>query len=253
MIRDWLIQLGLEEHIFAFEQHEIDLDAIPYLTAEDLIELGLSEAQRATFRQTQSDVKRCGDRGGASTSEGWIARATVLCASIANATYLSTVVDAEDLAEVQQTFDNICVSCAKMWSGRVVSHLHPKSVALFGRFDSEEDYAENAIYAGLDLIQQTERIARGIKESLKIKVSIATGPAALKDLPAQYHPHLLAGETANLAAGLHEIADPNALTISEATKDLVDCLFEATPRGLHEMAGFARPIPSWRIERGKEA
>lgn len=249
MIRDWLIQLGLEEHIFAFEHHEIDFAAIPHLTSDDLAELGLSPAQQAIFRRNQRITRRA--TTGASASEGRIDRATVLCASIANATHLSTVMDAEDLAELQQGFDNMCAACAGMWGGRVVSHLHPKSVSLFGRLNSPDEYAENAVYAGLDLIQQAGAIVSGAKKPVSVKVSIATGPVALKDLPSQYHPHLVAGGTASLAAGLHEIADPDVLTISEATKELVDCLFEASPRGLHEMLGFAEPVPSWRIERGR--
>jgi len=40
---------------------------------------------------------------------------------------------------------------------------------------------------------------------------------------------------------------PNTIIVSEATRNLLGGLFELEPMGNHELKGFARPVPVWRI------
>ena len=57
----------------------------------------------------------------------------------------------------------------------------------------------------------------------------------------------IVGETPNLAARLQTLAEPNAVVISEATCRLLGGSFDYQSLGEHELKGFAKPIPVWRV------
>ncbi len=248
MLRQFLAKIELSEHLQAFEDNDIDLDVLPDLTSEDLAEIGLTNVERDRLRSAinaDPGLRRRAMPARDPASQ----RASVLCASIANATYLSTVLDAEYLAEAHQTFENLFISCMSMWGGKVASRLHTMNVATFGYQDAEIHSAEHAVYAGLDLIQQTKRAGCCAAEPFCIKVSISTGRLAVRGTTRQYYPNLIAGEAPSLAKGLHEIADPHALIISDRTKDLVGDLFAPAANGRQELIGFPHPVPSWSIRQ----
>ena len=53
--------------------------------------------------------------------------------------------------------------------------------------------------------------------------------------------------TPNLAARLQALAAPDTILISETTHNLLGGLFELEQTGVHELKGFARPVPAWRV------
>ena len=57
----------------------------------------------------------------------------------------------------------------------------------------------------------------------------------------------IVGETPNLAARLQALAAPDTILVSEATQNLLGGLFELEHTGDHELKGFARPVPAWRV------
>jgi hypothetical protein len=52
-----------------------------------------------------------------------------------------------------------------------------------------------------------------------------------------------------LAARLQSIAQPNCVVISAETRDLLHGGFECEYLGTHQLKGFAKPVPAWRLAR----
>jgi predicted ATPase len=57
------------------------------------------------------------------------------------------------------------------------------------------------------------------------------------------------GDTPNLAARLQELAEPDSVVISQATRRLVGGLFELDDLGPQRLKGFAEPLGAWRVAR----
>jgi tetratricopeptide (TPR) repeat protein len=57
----------------------------------------------------------------------------------------------------------------------------------------------------------------------------------------------IVGETPNLAARLQVLAAPDTIIVSETTRVLLGGLFELEHTGTHELKGFPRPVPAWRV------
>ena len=102
----WLRSLGLERYEPAFRENEIDWEALPKLTAEDLKDLGivlgghrrrLLDAITALGSAKEPPVPA---RGPAATGEAERRQLTVMFCDLVGSTPLSTRFDPEDLREI---------------------------------------------------------------------------------------------------------------------------------------------------------
>ena len=86
-------------------------------------------------------------------------------------------------------------------------------------------------------------------EPIQARIGVATGLVVVGEVigtgPAQER--TIVGDTPNLAARLQALAAPNTIIVSEATRNLLGGLFELEPMGNHELKGFARTVPVWRV------
>ena len=85
--------------------------------------------------------------------------------------------------------------------------------------------------------------------ALQARIGIATGLVVVGEIvgTGTAQERTIVGETPNLAARLQALAAPDTILISEATQNLLGGLFELEPTGEHELKGFARPVPAWRV------
>ena len=117
----------------------------------------------------------------------------------------------------------------------------------FGYPQAHEDDAERAVRAGLELIEAVSALKT--RASLQTRLGIATGLVVVGEIVGigTAQERAIVGETPNLAARLQTLAAPDTILIGEATKKLLGGLFELETTGEHELKGFARPIPAWRV------
>ena len=83
----------------------------------------------------------------------------------------------------------------------------------------------------------------------RTRVGIATGVVVVGDIVGSgaAREESIVGETPNLAARLQTLAEANAVLISESTCRLLGGSFDYQSLGEHELKGFAKPIPVWRV------
>ena len=84
---------------------------------------------------------------------------------------------------------------------------------------------------------------------LRTRVGIATGVVVVGEIigAGAAQERSIVGETPNLASRLQALARPDTIMISQTTQRLVGGLFEVEPAGTHELKGFLRPLPVWRV------
>jgi len=253
-VATWLRCLGLERYEAAFRENEIDWEALPKLTAEDLKDLGvvLGSHRRRLLEAIvglQKDVGPVPETVvAASTAER--RQLTVMFCDLVGSTALSAHLDPEDLREVIAAYHRSVAGVVAQFDGFVAKYMGDGVLVYFGYPSAHEDDAERAVRAGLGIIETIGRLDVKLAE-LQARVGIATGLVVVGDLIGEgsAQEQSVVDETPNLAARLQVLAEPAAVVIAASTRRLVGDLFEYRDLGAVEVKGIAGPVPAWQVLR----
>src|SRR5262245_7176651 len=153
--------------------------------------------------------------------------------------------DPEDLREVISAYQNRAAETVHRFDGFVARYMGDGVLVYFGYPRAQEDDAERAVRAGLELIEAVTRLES--HAFLQTRVGIATGMVVVGDLigSGSAQERSIVGETPNLAARLQGLADPNTVVIAESTRKLLRNLFELKDLGPRNLKGIAGPARAW--------
>ena len=261
----WLQGLGLGKYARAFEDNEIDFEALPHLTESMLERIGLPIGPRAKLlaaiaglaSSPASDPEN--QREERATAESAVQRRqaerrqiTVMFCDLVESTSLARRLDPEDLRSVMQAYQRACGAVIERYEGHVAQYLGDGIMAYFGWPAAHEDAAERAVRAGLEVVEAVKAIEG--PESLAARVGISTGIVVISEtefgdpsIPAG-----AVGETPHIAARLQTLAAPNSVVIAEATNRLVSSRFEQEALGPQILKGVVEPIRAFRVRRVRE-
>ena len=156
----WLRGLGLERYVSAFRDNEIDWDALPKLSAEDLKDLGvvlgghrrrLLDAIAALGATAPATSVTAATRL-APTADAERRQLTVMFCDLVGSTALSTRHDPEDLRELIGDYHRAVADTVGRFDGFVAKYMGDGVLVYFGYPRAHEDDAERAVRAGLGLI-----------------------------------------------------------------------------------------------------
>src|SRR6202030_116526 len=131
------------------------------------------------------------------------------------------------------------------FGGFVAKYMGDGVLIYFGYPQADEDDAERAVRAGLELIAAVGDLKT--HAPLQTRVGMATGLVVVGDLigSGSAQEQAVVGKTPNLAARLQGIAEPNSVVIAESTRKLVGNLFEIEDLGAKDLKGIAGPVRAW--------
>jgi class 3 adenylate cyclase len=255
----WLQGLGLERYVPAFRDNEIDWDALPKLSEEDLKDLGvvlgghrrrLLDAIAALGAAAPAASVTAAPRDAPAPAEAERRQLTVMFCDLVGSTALSARLDPEDLREIIAAYHRAVAEVVAEFDGFVAKYMGDGVLVYFGYPKAHEDDAERAVRAGLGLIEAINRLDVKSVE-LQARVGIATGLVVVGDLIGEgsAQEQSVVGETPNLAARLQALAEPGAVVIAAGTRRLVGDLFEYRGLGAVEVKGIAAPVPAWQVLR----
>jgi class 3 adenylate cyclase/tetratricopeptide (TPR) repeat protein len=173
---------------------------------------------------------------------------TVLFCDLVGSTALGGRLDLEDLRDVLSAYQRRATEIVEAAGGRIARYEGDGVLAYFGYPVANEDDAERAVNAGLELAQSINQ-GSNVPEKLNVRVGIATGVVVVGDLMLSSvadNPPIV-GDTPNLAARLQGLAEPNAVVVAASTQRLVGNLFEYRNLDLHNLNGFAQPVQAWEV------
>ena len=161
---------------------------------------------------------------------------------------LAERLDPEDLRDLLAEYQREATKIVEGTGGLIARYLGDGILAYFGYPVAHEDDAEQAVIAGLELVETVGKLGPA-HNRLRVRIGIATGVVIVGELvkSAQSDQPTIVGETPNLAARLQSIAEPNTLVIDEHTHRLTGRLFEYTELGMQELKGFTKPLCAWRV------
>lgn len=257
----WLRGLGLECYGQAFRENAINEASLPKLTAEDLRDSGVTavghrrillDAIAALRAEIPRDIaERPVEREFSciKTSGAERRQLTVMFADLVGSTALSARLDPEELREIIGAYHRLCAEVITSSGGFVAKYLGDGVLAYFGYPRAREEDAEQAVRAGLTMIDALAKLDMGHATTLRVRIGVATGLVVVGDLLGEGAAleEAVIGETPNLAARLQGIAEPNTVVIADSTRRLLGGLFDYCDLGPLAIAGIDHPVRVWRV------
>jgi class 3 adenylate cyclase/tetratricopeptide (TPR) repeat protein len=168
---------------------------------------------------------------------------SVLFADLVGFTPFAEERDAEDVRETLTRYFELARQVIERYGGAVEKFIGDAVMAVWGAPVAQEDDAERAVRAGLDLVDAV----RTLGPAIQARAGVLTGEAAVT-LGATDQ-GLVAGDLVNTAARLQSVAAPGTVLVGEATQRAAQraIVFEAV--GTPELKGKTAPVPAWRAIR----
>ncbi|HTB01849.1 MAG TPA: adenylate/guanylate cyclase domain-containing protein [Bradyrhizobium sp.] len=254
-LRDWLRGHGLEQYADTFEANDIDLDILAELSEHDLEQLGVSLGNRRRLLKAIAGgaaapaPSRPPTSGTSESSDAERRQVTVLFADMVGSTALSGKVDPELLGGLIRRYQDAAAGAIGRYGGFVAKFMGDGVLAYFGFPRAFEDAAERAIRAAISIVAEASEIELPDGTRVQTRIGIATGLVVVGEIigTGTARERTIVGETPNLAARLQALAGPDTIIVSEATRNLLGGLFELEHTGEHDLKGFSRPVPAWRV------
>jgi class 3 adenylate cyclase/tetratricopeptide (TPR) repeat protein len=255
-IAEWLASLDLGEYAQRFAENAIDLSVIRDLTENDLKELGVLLGHRRKMLRAIAELQAEAASKPQTAAEPGRDRAerrqlTVMFCDLVGSTALSARLDPEDMRQVMALFHHRIAEVIGGYQGIVARYMGDGVLAYFGYPQAHEDDAEQAVRAGLALVEAVANLQTDAEAPLQVRVGIATGVTVVGDLIGEggSQEQAVVGDTPNLAARLQVLAEPGTVVISASTRRLTGGQFEYRDRGPVALKGWAEPVPAWQVLR----
>src|SRR6516225_3237921 len=261
-VGSWLRGLGLERYEAAFRENEIDGTVLSTLTADDLKDLGIGIVGHrrklldaivalradANTKLPLPDPLPTIDRSPKDAAER--RHLTVMICDLVGSTALSARLDPEDMRAVIDAYHAACARIMRSYDGFLAEFRGDGILAYFGYPFAHEDDAERTVRAGLDIIGAVGRLETRAGEPLAVRIGIASGLVVVGDLRREgaLRERAVVGETPNLAARLHALAEPGSIVVAASTRRLLGDLFRLRDLGRHEVKGITEPVGAWTVE-----
>ena len=177
----------------------------------------------------------------ASTSERRLV--SVLFADLVGFTTLSESRDSEDVRELLTRYFDSARTTIERYGGTVEKFIGDAVMAVWGTPVAQEDDAERAVRAALDLVAAVPEL----DPALQARAGVLTGKAAVT-VGAEGQ-GMVAGDLVNTASRIQSAAEPGSVLAGDATKRASEAAIAYESAGEHALKGKAEQVPLWRALR----
>ena len=173
---------------------------------------------------------------------------SILFADLVGFTARSDGSDPERVREFLAEYFELARQTIERYGGSVEKFIGDAVMAVWGTPVAQEDDAERAVRAGLDLVDAVRRLGRSsADESLTLRVGVLTGEAAVA--VGAVGQGMVAGDLVNTASRLQAVAPPGSVLVGETTYRAANRAITFEAAGDQVLKGKAAPVPAWRALR----
>src|SRR5436190_1386079 len=169
---------------------------------------------------------------------------SVLFADLVGFTPASEDRDPEETRELLSRYFDLARTIVERYGGVVEKFIGDAVMAVWGTPVAQEDDAERAVRAALDVVGAVSELGVG----LDARASVLTGEAAV-ELEAVGQ-GMVAGDLVNTASRIQSLAAPGAVLVGETTRRASEAAIAYEDAGLHEVKGRSEPVQMYRALRG---
>jgi class 3 adenylate cyclase/tetratricopeptide (TPR) repeat protein len=168
---------------------------------------------------------------------------SILFADLVGFTTFSEGRDSEDVRETLSRYFDLARQVVGRYGGTIEKFIGDAVMAVWGAPTAQEDDAERAVRAALDLVDAIPSLGPGIQA----RAGVLTGEAAVTI--GATNQGMVAGDLVNTASRLQAAAAPGAVLVGETTQRAAAGAIAFEPAGDQVVKGKAAPIPAWRAVR----
>jgi len=174
---------------------------------------------------------------------------TVMVCTMVASTLLAADVDPEEMSERMAVFHKVVTDVATRFGGFVAQYLGDGVRVYFGYPVAQEHDAEQAVRAGLAILEAIGALKGSSGVALRARASLATGLVVVGEQggTGDSRQRLAIGEAPNVAAQLQVLAAPGEVVISASTQRLVGGLFNCRALHAEELKRLPRPAEAWQV------
>ncbi|GAC1363810.1 MAG: AAA family ATPase [Actinomycetota bacterium] len=184
---------------------------------------------------------------------GQRALVSMLFSDMVRSTDLAEASQPETMRDLFTVYRDVATKAIEGLQGSILGFQGDGIVACFGHPKANEDDAQRAVRAGLAIVDGLRRAAPDLRERLgveaSVRVGIHTGVVVAWQADRLGGGPDVVGPTANMAARLQSMAQPDTVVISEVTKALVQDSFELQSLGKRLLKGIAEPVEVFSVNR----
>jgi DNA-binding response OmpR family regulator/class 3 adenylate cyclase/tetratricopeptide (TPR) repeat protein len=149
---------------------------------------------------------------------------TVMSCDLAGLTALPTSLDPEEAHAIVDGFRQCCAEIVDRFGGVLAGFSEVGAIFHFGYPQAQEDDAERAVRAGLELVRAAPALGSAVGMPLRARVGIATSLVVASENPG--HGLVVVGEASNWAPRLRSAAPSGTVLVDGSTRRLVGRIFE---------------------------
>jgi predicted ATPase/class 3 adenylate cyclase len=173
---------------------------------------------------------------------------SVLFADLVGFTSLSEDRDPEEVREILTRYFDTCRALVARYGGTVEKFIGDAVMAVWGTPTTNEDDAERAVRAALDLTVAVEALGEELGiPSIRARAAVLSGEAAVT-LGADGQ-GMVAGDLVNSASRVQAMAGPGDVLVGAETKRATDMAIEYEALGTRKLKGKSEPLEIWRAVR----
>jgi len=173
---------------------------------------------------------------------------TVLFADLVGFTTLSESRDPEDVRELLSRYFESCRRLIELYGGVVEKFIGDAVMAVWGTPVAQEDDAERAVRAALDLVAAVDALGDDVRAPhLRARAGVLTGEAAV-NLGAVGE-GMVAGDLVNTAARIQSAAEPGTVLVGDAARHASEQSIAYEDAGELTLKGKTERVPVWRAVR----
>jgi class 3 adenylate cyclase/tetratricopeptide (TPR) repeat protein len=173
---------------------------------------------------------------------------SVLFADLVGFTALSENRDPEEVRDLLSRYFDECRRLIGRYGGVVEKFIGDAVMAVWGTPVAQEDDAERAVRAGLELTAAVAGMGDEVGASdLRARVGVLTGEAAVT-VGAEGQ-GMVAGDLVNTASRIQSVAEPGSVLVGDATRLATEAAVAYQDAGTHELKGRDEPVKLWWATR----
>src|SRR5262249_21855055 len=174
---------------------------------------------------------------------------TIMVCKVVGSMPVAADIDPEDMSDRITAFHKTVTDVAARLDGFVAQYLGDGVHIYFGYPAAHEHDAEQAVRAGLAILDSARTLKAASGEPLQLRAGIATGLVVVGEqvVSGNTRQRVAIGDSPSLAAQLQAAAAPGEVVIAASTRRLVGQMFECRALGANELKGLPSWVEAWQV------
>lgn len=228
---------------------EIDKPALPSIAAPPLAHMRGGPEQEVNAENPAARGDGASSAVAARSAIPERRQLTIMVCNLVDSIPLAARLDPEDMRDLIAAFHKGVADAVARFDGYVAQYLSDGVLVYFGYPAADEHDAEQAVRAGLAILDAVGTLKAAAGVTLQVRVGIATGLVVVGEQlgPGDTGQHVAIGETPNLATRLQAVAAPGDVVIAASTRQLVGRMFDCRALDADEVKGLPQPVEAWQV------